>query len=63
MAPKIAITIMVDEQGNIAVHSQTPDKVYTIGLLELAKHAIVMQKPEAESRIVKPSFTMPNNGN
>jgi len=48
------IQIFLDEKGQVSVFGPLEQKAFTLGLLELAKSAVLMYNPEQGGRILKP---------
>jgi hypothetical protein len=58
--PKIQLTIRLEPNGQINVHGPLADKIFCLGLLELAKKVVFDYKQE-ESNIIVPNVMPPVN--
>jgi len=54
---KIAVTVFLQEDGNIGIQTTSKNQITTLGLLEAGKAVLLTQlQPSEESRIVVPEL-------
>lgn len=57
--PKLQLTIRVDPDGQISVHGPIHDKIFCLGLLEIAKKIVIEHKVQQPKIIVPQIVTGP----
>lgn len=57
--PKIQLTIRVESNGQINIHGPLTDKIFCLGLLEIAKKIVHEYKVPEPNRLIVPDFIPP----
>ena len=60
MSVKAELRITLSNEGEVRVHGPIQDKIFCLGLLEIAKDAVRNYKGE-QPNIVVPQIVMPSN--
>ena len=56
--PKVQLNIRLDQNGEISVSGPIHDKIFCLGIMEIAKRVILNHRPE-QPKIVVPSLVTP----
>lgn len=54
--PKLQLTIRLDPNGGVSVNGPIQDKIFCLGIMELAKDLILKFKPEEQKKIIVPEM-------